>query len=363
MGSIGMQWPPTPGPGVERLEPERLGRRAADDVPQVDAELVAEPRHLVDQRDVDVPVGVLQQLGHLGLAGAAGRHHGVDEARRRTPPARCEQLGRDARRRPSGCCACRTSVLPGSIRSGEKARKKSSPAASPPRPEHRPDDLLGRAGVGRGLEHDERARAQVRGDRRGRRRSTAARSGPPSAASGVGTQIAIAAAAPRIGRVRGGLEARGQHPLRRRRRRCRRRASGRRRGPRSPLGSTSRPTDRQAGRRRPPRPAAGRRTPARPRRDRTPRDVPPAAMTLLGRTFPAERARQPSTTRVGRIRAVQDGSGPHLVRRDDVPDRTRARPRSPGHPSPRGSIRVWLTQEWGRRRAWSSSRWARGSSS
>ena len=38
-------------------------------------EVVAEPRHLVDKRDIDVAVGVLQQLGHLGLAGPLGGHH------------------------------------------------------------------------------------------------------------------------------------------------------------------------------------------------------------------------------------------------------------------------------------------------
>jgi hypothetical protein len=75
-----MQCPPTPGPGVERLEAERLRRGAADDVPQLDPELVAEPRHLVDQRDVDVPVRVLEQLRHLGLAGAAGDDDGVHDA-------------------------------------------------------------------------------------------------------------------------------------------------------------------------------------------------------------------------------------------------------------------------------------------
>jgi len=71
--------PPDARARVERLEPERLGPGGLDHVPQVDAQLVAEPGHLVDQRDVDVPVGVLQQLGRLCLAGALGAHHRVDE--------------------------------------------------------------------------------------------------------------------------------------------------------------------------------------------------------------------------------------------------------------------------------------------
>jgi len=58
-----------PGSRIEDLEAERLGAGAPDRVPQVDAQLVAEDGHLVDQRDIDVAVGVLQQLGHLGFAG------------------------------------------------------------------------------------------------------------------------------------------------------------------------------------------------------------------------------------------------------------------------------------------------------
>ena len=69
--------PADAGAGVERLEAERLGGGAVDRVPQVDAELVAEDRHLVHQRDVDVPVRVLQELGHLGLAGGLGLDDGV----------------------------------------------------------------------------------------------------------------------------------------------------------------------------------------------------------------------------------------------------------------------------------------------
>ena len=67
------------GAGVEGLEPEGLGPGGRDDVPEVDAEVVAEARHLVDEGDVDVAVGVLQQLRRLGLAGAPSRDDRVDE--------------------------------------------------------------------------------------------------------------------------------------------------------------------------------------------------------------------------------------------------------------------------------------------
>ena len=55
--------------------------------------------------------------------------------------------------------------------------------------EDRADDLVGRARVGRRLEHDQHARPQVAGDRRRSAAVTAPRSGPSSSDSGVGTQI------------------------------------------------------------------------------------------------------------------------------------------------------------------------------
>ena len=129
-----MQWPPTPGPGVERLEAERLGRRAADHVPQVDLELVAEPRHLVDQRDVDVPVGVLQQLRGLGLAPARRPRRWCARTCRRTRwPARCRRAS--GRRRPWGCWPgrtprCRGRSAPARTRGGSPPRRSGPEASS-----------------------------------------------------------------------------------------------------------------------------------------------------------------------------------------------------------------------------------------
>ena len=77
------------GSGIERSKAERLRRRGLDGVPQVDLQLVAEHRHLVDQRDVHVAVRVLQQLGELRLATAAGADHGVHER----AVERCGALG------------------------------------------------------------------------------------------------------------------------------------------------------------------------------------------------------------------------------------------------------------------------------
>ena len=55
--------------GPERHEPERLGRRGVDDLPDVEAHPLAQQRELVDERDVDVAEDVLEQLGELGGVG------------------------------------------------------------------------------------------------------------------------------------------------------------------------------------------------------------------------------------------------------------------------------------------------------
>jgi hypothetical protein len=54
-----------PGTGVEGLEPERLGGRGVHDFPDVDVERLRDLGQFVHQRDVDGPVGVLQQLGEF----------------------------------------------------------------------------------------------------------------------------------------------------------------------------------------------------------------------------------------------------------------------------------------------------------
>jgi hypothetical protein len=72
--------PPDAGPRPEGLVAEGLGGRAPQHVPHVDADLVAVPGELVDERDVHVPVGVLKQLGQFGLTGAAGHDDAADES-------------------------------------------------------------------------------------------------------------------------------------------------------------------------------------------------------------------------------------------------------------------------------------------
>ena len=53
----------------ELHEPERLGRRRVDDLPDVEAHPLAQQRELVDERDVDVAEDVLEELRQLGGVG------------------------------------------------------------------------------------------------------------------------------------------------------------------------------------------------------------------------------------------------------------------------------------------------------
>ncbi len=85
-----MQWPPRPGPGLNGHEAERLRRCGLDDLPDVDVHPVAELRELVDERDVDRPEDVLEELRELGRL---GRRDGVHVLDRR----RVERRGRSGR--------------------------------------------------------------------------------------------------------------------------------------------------------------------------------------------------------------------------------------------------------------------------
>ena len=67
-----MQWPPTPGPGVNFMNPNGFVRRGADHLPDVEVHPLAQQGELVDEGDVDVAEHVLEQLGQLG--GVRRRH-------------------------------------------------------------------------------------------------------------------------------------------------------------------------------------------------------------------------------------------------------------------------------------------------
>ena len=77
-----MQWPPTrPGPEPQEIP---LGAGGLQHLLGVDAEALENDRQLVDQRDVDVALRVLDDLGGFGNLDArrhvrTGRHHGAVE--------------------------------------------------------------------------------------------------------------------------------------------------------------------------------------------------------------------------------------------------------------------------------------------
>ena len=69
------------GAGIEGGEAVGLGLRGGDDLPDIDAHAVAELRELVHETDVDITVGVLEDLLHLGNRRAGDTRHAALEDR------------------------------------------------------------------------------------------------------------------------------------------------------------------------------------------------------------------------------------------------------------------------------------------
>ena len=163
-----MQWPPRPGPRLERHESERLRRGGVDDLPDVDIHPVAELSELVDERDVDGAEDVLEEFRELGCFGRRDGVHVVDRGgveldgcSSRVGVDAAHDLGHGLRR----------PVLATGIdalwREGEVEVLAGREATS--RLEDRLHLLSGRAGIGRRLEDDEMSRAETRCDRLGGR--------------------------------------------------------------------------------------------------------------------------------------------------------------------------------------------------
>jgi hypothetical protein len=72
--------PADAGSGHELHVAERLGRGGLDDLEDVDAEPVADLRHLVDQGDVHGPERVLEQLRQFGGLRGGDGHDGLHHA-------------------------------------------------------------------------------------------------------------------------------------------------------------------------------------------------------------------------------------------------------------------------------------------
>jgi hypothetical protein len=147
-----------------RREPhvaERLGAGGVDCTPDVDAQRVGEDGQLVDEGDVHVPEGVLEQLDQLGLGRRAHGHDLVDQrpverldaAPRRFVDAR-HHLGR-VHEAPAG--------VAGVDALGRVAEEELPGLEARALLEQRPHQLVGGAGIGRRLEHDQRAGPQPAG--------------------------------------------------------------------------------------------------------------------------------------------------------------------------------------------------------
>ena len=167
------------------MKPNGLVDVGVDRRPDVDAEVAGEHRQLVHQRDVDVAEGVLEELDQLRLGGGPDRHDLVDEAAVEGLD-RAERVGVDARH-DLGRVAEAPRGVAGVDALGRVAEEEVVAGAKATAPlEDRPHELFGGAGIGRRLEHDERAGAKVARDHVSAAASMNERSGAPSR-SGVGT--------------------------------------------------------------------------------------------------------------------------------------------------------------------------------
>ena len=201
-----MQWPPRPGPGLERHEAERLRRRRVHDLPDVDPHPVAELRELVDERDVDRAEDVLEELRQLRGLGRRDAVHRLDRravergrgvGRRVVDPA--DHL-RDGLRRPVDPARVDALGREGEVEvpSGDEARLAL---------EHGQELLPRRPRVRRRLEHDEVTRRAGDGrsprPRRGRSRDRARAASRAASAARSGSRPRRAARRSRSSR-RGG---------------------------------------------------------------------------------------------------------------------------------------------------------------
>ena len=144
--------------GVEAHEAEGLGLGGVEHLPDVDAHAVVDDLELVDQGDVDGAEDVLGQLGGLGGAGRGDPHGAVDRAV-------VERLGEVARDLVDAAdhlwgVGGAVAGVAGVLALGREGEEELLAAAQPGLLEDAAHELVGGAGVGGRLEHDELARAQ-----------------------------------------------------------------------------------------------------------------------------------------------------------------------------------------------------------
>ena len=189
-----MQWPPRPGPGLKRMKPNGFVA-AASTTSQTSMPIRSQScassltSAMLTERKM-----FSSSFVSSAASGDETRWTRVDRAaveRRRAPRSQASSMPPTT----FGTFFVVQSVRPGSTRSGENARWKSSPAVeAAARLEERQHALARRARVRRRLEHDEVPVAQARRDLLRRRRATIERSGSRCFESGVGSAIRIASA-------------------------------------------------------------------------------------------------------------------------------------------------------------------------
>ena len=163
-----MQWPPRPGPGLNDANPNGFVAAASTTSQTSMLHPVAQLRELVDERDVDGAVDVLEQLRQLGGLGCRDLVHRVDrgavDVGRRLRRGRVDAAD-DLRRR------LRRPVLAARVDALGRHREVEVLAGLQPRAllEDRLQDLARRARPRRRLEHDDLAALQHRREARARR--------------------------------------------------------------------------------------------------------------------------------------------------------------------------------------------------
>ncbi len=162
VGVHGDAVPPDARAGIERHEPERLGRGGADHLPDVDAQGFAQAREFVHERDVHAAKHILEQLGHL--RGACRRHRVDRRLELFEQPLRQRRAHRGDAAHHSRNRARRVAPVTRVDPLGRERQKEILADAEPGLCQRRERDLLGGSRVRGALQHDELSRVQAAGD-------------------------------------------------------------------------------------------------------------------------------------------------------------------------------------------------------
>ena len=152
------------GAGIEGLEAVGLGLGSVDDLPDVDAHLVAQNGQLVDKADVDVAVGVLQDLLHLRHGGGG---HGVHIALENGAVDHRDHLGgvvTDGAHHLGGVAGLVHQIARIHALGGEAQIEVLTALETAALLQNGLEQLLGGAGIGGGLQHHHGAGLEILGD-------------------------------------------------------------------------------------------------------------------------------------------------------------------------------------------------------